>query len=159
MLWMNGVITVAKKMWFISRDLPSSLIMYVWFIPQSYKNKNTTLSEQVKKIKIKQKNRKKRQISLGHVHQCTRLKMSAVTLLPVFPPNWKVGVGNSSTNRNPVKKHREKEQVKKYASFFIFSGWLWPQGGLEKHCQPNKLSMALSVMFPGPSKDREPFSK
>lgn len=118
--------------------------------------------------KIQRKNRKKRQISRCHVHQCTRLKMSAVTLLPVFPPNWKVGVGNSSTNTNPVKKHREKVQVKKYACAnywsinmsgthkpCIFFGWLWPQGGLEKHCQPNKLSVPLSVVFPGSSKDSE----
>lgn len=138
--------------------------MYVWFIPQSYKNKNTTLSGQVKK--------NKRQISLGHVHQCTRLKMSAVTLLPVFPPNWKVGVGNSSTNTNPVKQHREKVQVKKY-SFLQTTGastclehrshvsfradyglrGVWRSTAIQTnfpcHC----------LVFPGPSKDREPFSK
>lgn len=46
--------------------------------------------------------------------QCTRLKMSAVTLLPVLPPNWKLGVGNTCTNSNPVRQHRggKKVQVK-----------------------------------------------
>lgn len=48
-----------------------------------------------------------------HVYQSTRLKMSAATLLPVFPPNWKLGVGNSCTNSNPVRQHRENMQVKK----------------------------------------------
>lgn len=39
--------------------------------------------------------------------------MSAVTLLPVFPPNWKLGVGNSCTNSNPVKENREKKNHEK----------------------------------------------
>lgn len=39
--------------------------------------------------------------------------MSAVTLLPIFPPNWKWDVGNSCTNSNPAKKQKQKEQVKK----------------------------------------------
>lgn len=34
--------------------------------------------------------------------------MRAVTLLPVLPPNWNLGVGNSCTNSNPV---RQKEKV------------------------------------------------
>lgn len=51
----------------------------------------------------------KRQMSFyAGVNQCTRLKMSAVTLLPVLPPNWKLGVGNSCTNTNPVKQHNVK---------------------------------------------------
>lgn len=51
----------------------------------------------------------------GHtLDQCTLLKMSAATLFPVLPPNWKLGVGNSCTNSNPVRQHRENVQVKKY---------------------------------------------
>lgn len=50
-----------------------------------------------------------------HLNQSTRLKMSAVTLLPFLPPNWKLGVGNSCTNSNPVRQHREKVHVKKCA--------------------------------------------
>lgn len=50
---------------------------------------------------------------LSDVNQCTLLKMSAATLLPVLPPNWKVGVDNSCTNSNPVKQHKENAQVMK----------------------------------------------
>lgn len=50
---------------------------------------------------------------LSDVNQCTLLKMSAATLLPVLPPNWKVGVDNSCTNSNPVKQHKENTQVMK----------------------------------------------
>lgn len=57
---------------------------------------------------------KKTNILLGHVNQSTRFKTRAVTVLPVLPPNWKFGVGNSCTNSNPVRQHRENVQVKKY---------------------------------------------
>lgn len=50
---------------------------------------------------------------LSDVNQCTLLKMSTATLLPVLPPNWKVGVDNSCTNSNPVKQHKENAQVMK----------------------------------------------
>lgn len=47
---------------------------------------------------------KNTQLSSENINQCTRLKMSADTLLPVLPPNWKLGVGNSCTNSNPVRQ-------------------------------------------------------
>ena len=58
---------------------------------------------------------KKQHVLSGHVNQCTHLKMSAVTLLPVLPPNWKLGVGSSCTNSNPMMQHRGDVQVKKCA--------------------------------------------
>ena len=60
----------------------------------------------------------KTNILQGHVDQYTRLKTSAATVLPVLPPNLKLGVGNSCTNSNPVRQHREKKKCRLRRAFF-----------------------------------------
>lgn len=92
-----------KKKKFILRKKPSHSVDQLCFITQSKKKRVLKCKDVT--------------ISCGDilsdVNQCTLLKMSAATLLPVLPPNWKVGVDNSCTNSNPVKQHKENVQVMK----------------------------------------------
>lgn len=73
--------------------------------------------------------------------------MSAVTLLPVCPPNWKRGVGNSCTNSNPVKEQRQKVQVKNKVR--------WKSQGFPENHSPIHHTWTLS----GPSWGEEGVSK
>lgn len=92
-----------KEVYFKKKKTPHS-VDQLCFITQSKKKKRVLKCKDVT-------------ISCGDilsdVNQCTLLKMSAATLLPVLPPNWKVGVDNSCTNSNPVKQHKENAQVMK----------------------------------------------
>ncbi len=134
---------------FISRDLPHSVTRIKWM--------------QHNKVLYKEKTN----IICGHVNQYTRLKMSAVTLLPFLPPNWKLGVGNSSTSSNPVRQHRENVQVKKGAfcklpghQHAVKHRWQksfpadYGQRQVRRRTASQKLSIHHLCYFLGPSKDR-----
>lgn len=117
-----------KKVYFKEKNHPTRL-MQLCFITQSKKRRVLKCKDVT--------------ISCGDilsdVNQCTLLKMSAATLLPVLPPNWKVGVDNSCTNSNPVKQHTQKKNVQVMKctlhktsrwpeSFIIFCGFVTKKG-------------------------------
>lgn len=94
--------------------------------------------------------------------------MRAATLFPVLPPNWKLGVGNSCRNSNPVRQHGENVQVRKCALCKIAAHQHGCQEsflvdyGLCTKCikevqQQNCESTAIhppSVLLLGPTKDK-----
>lgn len=86
--------------------------------------------------------------------------MSAVTALPVLPPNWKEGVGNSWTNSNPAREHRpnvRKCALRSPLDTIVLSKTQMPS--TEERCKSNKLFMHHLWFFLQPGEDKEPFSK
>lgn len=91
--------------------------------------------------------------------------MSAVTLLPVLPPNWKVGVGNSSTNSNPVRQYRENVWISILQTFRTSTCCVkhrcqksfpadYGYRGVRRSTVSQELSIHHLWCFLGPCKDR-----